>query len=328
MAEKLVSVVIPSWNGAAFVARSLECLVALPEKPEILVVDHGRMNRDTEQVVARFGGRVRYVGEDEQLGYAGAVNRGVSLATHSIVAVICNDVLVHQDWLRELLLAYEKHAGPGKHPVLCALVHRDELPDPRVARTNLWFRVVRPVGAPPVETLFHPDGSSFLFDKSFYGLPFDGEYFLYQEDVYLGWRAQLLGQEVRLVPAATAKNFDGGTTRRTPYRTSFLTERNRWLNYFSFLSAGSLLKAMPVLALDFLLKLVAGKNAHAKLHALAWLSVHPRWILRKRRRCQAERRVSDQRALASLSATYLDGKKSLNRIFAVLVKVCGLKIAP
>jgi GT2 family glycosyltransferase len=328
VAKGNVSVVIPSWNGADFVARSLECLVALPEEPEILVVDHGRLNRDTERVVTKFAGRVRYVGEDEQLGYAGAVNRGVSLASHPLVAVICNDVLVHQHWLRELLVAYKKFSEEGKHPVLSASVHRDELPDPRRARTNLWFRVVRPVDAPLSEVLFHPDGSSFLFDKSFYGLPFDDEYFLYQEDVYFGWRVQLLGQEVRLVPTATAGNFDGGTTRRTPYRTSFLTERNRWLNYFSFLSGSSLLRALPALTIDFLVKLVAGKNARAKLHALAWLAVNPRWIWAKRRRCQAERLAGDEQALALLSATYLDGSDGLNRLFALLLRACGLKISP
>lgn len=328
-----VSVVIPSWNGAKFVAECLPYLLALEgEAPEILVVDHGRLNRDTETLLQKFTSypNVRYVGRDQQLGYAGAVNCGVREASHDLVAVICNDVLVDKKWLLNLLAEHQKLAERGKNPIVFSAVHREELPDPRLARTNLWFRAVRPEGAAPTTQFFHPDGSAFLFSRAAYGEPFDSEYFLYQEDVYLGWRAQLRGEPVVLLTSSTARNVDGGTTRRTPYRTSFLTERNRWLNYLSFFSASTLCKAMPILLLDLWLKILAGKNRWAKAHAIFWLVFHPGTILRKRRLVQRERKVSDDEILPFLSATYLEAPAAhpLNRAFASMAKMAGLKLSP
>jgi hypothetical protein len=52
------SVVIPSWNGAALLGPTLEHLAKLQGVEfEVLVVDHGRLNRDSEAVVRAFSER-------------------------------------------------------------------------------------------------------------------------------------------------------------------------------------------------------------------------------------------------------------------------------
>jgi GT2 family glycosyltransferase len=327
------SVVIPSWNGAELVEKTLDLLVKGEGVSfEVLVIDHGRLNRRTEEAMRRFDDLpwVRYIGEDEQLGFAGAVNHGVRLARSDFVAVICNDVLVDKHWLKELVQAYRAEREKGKSPVLFSLVDRGFLKDLRTVRTNFWFRGLLRQEAPPREDFFFPDGSSFFFDKSVYGEPFDSRYFLYQEDVYFGWRARLSGAEVRMVPASRADNFDGGTTKRTPYRTSYYSERNRWLNYFYFLSLPNLLRALPLLWADMLVKLLVGTNRRAKFHAWFWLAAHLPGIYRRRRELQATRRRGDAEILSLLSATYLDEPPGhpVNRIVRGVVRVLGLPLGP
>jgi GT2 family glycosyltransferase len=337
MAESMrrteVSVVIPSWNGAQLVAKTLERLVRSEGVNfEVLVIDHGRLNRDTEKALVGFAAYpwVRYVGCDEQLGYAGAVNRGTELAASDTVVVICNDVLVAPDWLKELVAAHRRARAEGENPVLFSLVNREILGDVRRARANIWLRILEPPGSEPEERFPFPDGSAFLFDRQFYGHPFDGEYFLYQEDAYLGWRAWLSGDGVRMAPTSRADNFDGGTTRRTPYLTSYLTERNRWLNYLIFLSVASLIRLGPLLFLDAFVKLAFGTNRRAKLQAWCWIVMHPRKILAKRRVRQKERRHGDERILALFSATYIQAAPGhpVNIFFRVLAKICGLPLGP
>ena len=98
------SVVIPSWNGAEILRPTLAALASLEEiEYEVLIVDHGRINSDTERLLADFANnRFRYLGLDQQLGYAGAVNYGVERAKNRLVAVLCNDVIVEKRWLFEL----------------------------------------------------------------------------------------------------------------------------------------------------------------------------------------------------------------------------------
>ncbi|MFX6149092.1 glycosyltransferase, partial [Acinetobacter baumannii] len=57
------SVVIPSWNGAAILRPTLEHLARLEGvEHEILVIDHGRLNRDTEALMTDLPSRFRYIG--------------------------------------------------------------------------------------------------------------------------------------------------------------------------------------------------------------------------------------------------------------------------
>jgi GT2 family glycosyltransferase len=315
------SVVIPSWNGAAILAPTLAALQKLKGVEfEVLVIDHGRQNRDTETLMRGLPENFRYIGLNEQLGYAGAVNHGASLARNRLVAVICNDVIVEPDWLAELVNASKNAA------VVTSLVTRPGF-DSLSARLNLWGRIVPEAAVEAGRYVpFFPDGSAFLFDKNSLGLPFDADYFLYLEDVSLGWRARLMGFEVRLAPASRALNADGGTTRRTPYRTAFFTERNRWLNYFSYLSAGSLLKVLPVLWFDAAARLVAGSNRRAKLHAWAWLAVHPLKILQKRAEKQKLRRRPDSEILPLLSGRYLAGEGIVNSVFRGYFRLVGARL--
>ncbi len=323
--ENPVSVVIPTWNAAAFVERALECLARQEgARFEVLVVDNGVINRETEEVCARFKTRLpalRYLRFEKQLGYAGAVNEGAAAAHYDLVAVTNNDNLPEPRWLAELVRCY----ASGPEAIVTSHVDRPDFPDSFGARLNLWGRIVR-VPREGVYVPFHPDGSSFLFSKKAFGRPYDPDYFIYHEDVALGWRAWLMGYGVRLCEGSRAATFDGGSTRRIKYSTAFYTERNRWLNYFLILSFCSLLKALPPLWLDAGLKLLLGHNRRAKLHAWLWICLHPRAIWKKRSATQKARARADAEILPLLSFKYADGGVAvlLNGPLRIYARLAGL----
>lgn len=309
--EIRLSVVIPTWNAADHVARVLTHLVKQEHDAfEIVVVDNGVINADTEKVCDSFRAqfpRLRYLRFPKQLGYAGAVNEGAAAAAADLVAVSNNDNLPDPRWLPELEKKYGELRARGKEAIVTSLVHRPDFPDPLGARLNIWGRIVRDPAAPHFP-LMHPDGSSFLFSRAALGRPYDPDYFIYHEDVALGWRAWLMGYEVALAASSRAETFDGGATRRIKYLTAFYTERNRWLNVFLFLSAGSLLKLLPLLWLDALAKLAVGRQRRAKLHAWAWIATHPGRVFAKRAETQALRKRADAEILRLFSFAYADGR--------------------
>ncbi len=329
MAHEPVSIVIPSWNGAAILRPTLERLTQLSGEFEVLVVNHGRLNQETDELMKSFP-RFICLSLEEQLGFAGAVNFGTERAENKLVAVICNDVLVESDWLVELVKAYEEKSAGGKHPVLTSLVTRPGYEAALSYRYNIWGRLVDTgaASAPEKYVPFFPDGSAFLFDKAFYGVPFDADYFLYQEDVSFGWRAWLKGEAVFLVPRSRALNADGGTTKRTPYLTAFYSERNRWLNYFCFLSMWSLLRLLPVLGADNDIKIIFGTNRRAKFAAWTWICTHPLTILRKRRAIQAQRILGDAEIFQLLTSRYVNGDSFVGKIFGIYFRLFGIKFGP
>lgn len=318
-----VSVVIPTWNAADCVERVLEKLVAQEGADfEIVVIDNGVVNDETRRVVERFGQsspKVRYLAYKKQLGYAGAVNAGTWAASHDLIAVLNNDNLPEPRWLAELVKEWDRAKRAGIDAVISSRVERPATPESLSSALNVFGRYVVPPGGWDRQ-LFSPDGSAFLFDRRLFGLPYDEEYFIYHEDVYLGWRARLMGCEVRWAPESRAVTFDGGSTKRIAYKTAFYTERNRWLNYFSFLSSSALARLFPALALDLIVKFVFGTNRRAKLHAWLWLLVNPGKIAQKRSRFQRRRKRGDEEVLPYLSGAYFTpkgaGARLVNAVFS------------
>jgi len=99
--EPLVTVVLPAFNGAAFIAEAIAS-VRRQSHPalEIVVVDDGSTDA-TATVVQSLGDDIRYV-RQRRGGPAAARNRGVSLARGSLVAFIDQDDLWPDDHLSVL----------------------------------------------------------------------------------------------------------------------------------------------------------------------------------------------------------------------------------
>ena len=132
--------------------------------------------------------------------------------------------------------------------------------------------------------------------------------------------------EVRVAEKSRANTFDGGSTRRIKYLTAFYTERTRWLNYFCFLSWSALLRLLPVLLLDGLLKLLSGTNQRAKFSAWVWIWSHPWTVLKKRNLIQAQRKRPDAEILPLISAKYWDGSELLSMVFRAYLRLAGIRL--
>lgn len=88
----LVSVVIPTFNGAHFLAQTIESALAQTYPSlEVIVVDDGSTD-ETPAIVAAFGSRVRYV-RQANAGTAAARNRGILEARGEYIALLDHDDL-------------------------------------------------------------------------------------------------------------------------------------------------------------------------------------------------------------------------------------------
>ncbi len=93
-----VSVVVPVHNGEAFLREAIQSIQRQDwGAAEIVVVDDGSTDR-TADIVTGFGDTVRYV-QQPNLGAAAARNRGIKMATGSVIAFLDADDL----WLEHTL---------------------------------------------------------------------------------------------------------------------------------------------------------------------------------------------------------------------------------
>jgi glycosyltransferase involved in cell wall biosynthesis len=138
-----VSVVVPTYNRARLLARTLESLMAQragATRFEILVVDNNSID-DTPAVVRAFTGRspeVTYLIERRQ-GVSHARNAGIAAARAPIVAFTDDDVEVAPTWV-----ATVKHVLDANPDVDCIggrVAPRWSVPPPRWLTSQHWGAV-------------------------------------------------------------------------------------------------------------------------------------------------------------------------------------------
>jgi GT2 family glycosyltransferase len=133
------------------------------------------------------------------------------------------------------------------------------------------------------------------------GFIFDPDYFLYGEDIDLGLRIRLIGKRSVIVPDAKIYHAHIPITTKTfsRFHLKFLTERNLTLTFLRTFSMHTIIILFPYLLFTRLLgcaKDLVSLNFQSffgRTYGLAWLLLHPKFVLKKRKISQKIRKVKD-----------------------------------
>ncbi len=113
MANPLISVVIPNWNGKKFLAGCLDSLLAQTYEPiEVVIVDNGSKDGSVEYLQENYP-QVKLVTFPVNTGFSPAVNAGIKASTGEMVALLNNDTVVEPTWMAELIKAMDEHPEAG-----------------------------------------------------------------------------------------------------------------------------------------------------------------------------------------------------------------------
>lgn len=316
MDAPFVSVVVVNFNGREHLGPCLDSLRAQSYSAfETILVDNGSTDGSAALVRERYP-EVRLLEAGANLGFAGGNNLGVEAARGRWVALLNNDARAAADWLEELV----RGTSGGTVAVVSSFVRTGGVPERYYERNGsislAGYNIMKVFDDPA--GLFYPNGCACLFDRDAFGLPFDPDYFLYAEDLYLGLRARFAGLAVRHVPSAQVEHAGSATARRVPAaRLTYFQERNRLLNLALFFGAGFHLRAMPFLLFSLLLRLLLAARRRVSLPGLlrawCWFPAHPRLIRRKRQALRRERRVAEAEVIRAMSGRVLHGDTALER---------------
>lgn len=181
-----VSVVIPTYNRARWIGRTIASILDQSVAPsEVVIVDDGSVD-DTEAECLRFGDRVRYV-RQQNGGVSRARNHGASLATSRWVAFCDSDDVWHPQKLA-LQIAAIRATGAAWSITSPYLLDLEDVPVPGRSGFEFVFSVFREQGvtadaffsgflqrelietAQGAATVYHGDAYPALFLGNF-GLP-------------------------------------------------------------------------------------------------------------------------------------------------------------
>lgn len=115
--DRLTSIVITNYNYARFLEDAIEsALGQRGDAVEVVVVDDGSTD-DSRAVMARFGGRIRTVLQDNG-GQAAAINRGFEVARGDLVMFLDADDRLEPDAAARLRAAWRPGTARVHGPVL------------------------------------------------------------------------------------------------------------------------------------------------------------------------------------------------------------------
>lgn len=203
-----------TWEAAALTARCLERL--LPElgpHDEVIVVDNGSTDGTADHLAARWP-RITLVRRAQNEGFAGGVEAGLRAAGAPWVLTLNNDA-----WPEPGALARLRHAAQGAPDDVAAVqpLLLFERAGPDVINST-GLRLMRHGGAidrdvrrprqatPAAGEVFGPTAGAALYRRAALEsvrLPsgvFDPRFFMYFEDVDVGWRLQLRGWRTLFTP--------------------------------------------------------------------------------------------------------------------------------
>lgn len=252
----VVSVVLVNYKGAPDTITCLEHLgqVDWPaERLELIVVDNDSGDGSAEAIRAAVPGAT-VIDSGGNLGFAGGCNLGVAHATGEYVAFLNNDARPHRDWVRAAVETFD--AEPGVAAVASKVLDWDGALVDYVDGSLTWFGMgyKREVEKPDTgawdtakDVLFGTGAAMFVRTDVYREVGgFDERFFMFYEDVDLGWRLNLLGYRVRYVPGSLAYHKHHATMNKFgSYRESYLLERNALLSMVKNYDDESLGRTLP-----------------------------------------------------------------------------------
>ncbi len=299
----LVSVVIVNYNGRHHLER---CLPALAETVgvefETIVVDNGSGDGSVDWLRERFPD-VRVLALDANSGFGEANRLGVEAARGGYIAFLNNDTVVNAEWLDAMRSALEADPAIAAACATLRLLDRPELLNARGGGlTWLGYGYDPDLGLPyeppdtpgaVADTIFPTAAAMLIRRDEFISVGgFDPAFFMYHEDVDLGWRLWLLGRRVVVCSDAVVFHAWGGTIRSSAGLAwkERLGARHSLRTLIKHYEPYNLARA-----LKNLVKLWVRARAWGRMtHVLAWNLWHLPGTLAWRWRLQRARKVTDR----------------------------------
>ncbi|WP_255371602.1 glycosyltransferase family 2 protein [Cellulosimicrobium sp. CUA-896] len=252
----VVSVVLVNYKGAEDTVTCLRYFDEIDwpsDRLELIVVDNDSGDGSVERIRAAVP-HARVIESGGNLGFAGGCNLGVEAATGEWVGFINNDARPGAGWVRAAVEAMESDSSIGSiaSKVLDWEGNLVDYVDGSLTWYGMGYKreAERPDSAEydvPKDVLFGTGAAMFMPTAVFREVGgFDERFFMFYEDVDLGWRLNLLGYRVRYVPGSVAYHKHHVTMKKFgDYRESYLLERNALLSMYKNLDDESLAKALP-----------------------------------------------------------------------------------
>jgi GT2 family glycosyltransferase len=292
------AVVIVAYRSGERLTRCVEALRERDSVDRVIVVDNGEGG---DEIAAAESAGALVIRAGRNLGFAGGCNLGAEKADAETLVFLNPDTVIGEGAVSALARILEDHNIGVAMPRL-RLLDRPELLNSAGCEIHIsglaWSGGY---GAPAssideLREITYANGSALAIRADLFREVggFTDEFFIYHEDLELGWKVRMRGFRVVMTPEADV--FHDYEYGRNPTKNYFM-ERNRLL----FIASAYSFRLISVLA-PVLLVAEVGLTALSwrqgwlrdKVAAWRWCAGNASWVRSHRRELQQGRVVSDR----------------------------------
>jgi hypothetical protein len=252
----LVSVVLVNFRGADDTIEAVQGLRAQnwpADLLEIVIVDNASGDGSLEKLRS-IPGEVKIVESSKNLGFTGGCNLGAEKASGEYIALLNNDARPDPDWIVEGISTFS--AGQNIAAVASKVLDWEGKRVDYVGSAITWYgmgykphagEVDRGVWDQERDVLFGTGAAMFIKARVFVELGgFDDNFFMFYDDVDLGWRLNLLGYRFRFQPKSLVFHKHHASMKKFgDFREQYLLERNALYCLYKNLDDESLAQVFP-----------------------------------------------------------------------------------
>lgn len=274
------------------------------ELVDFIAVDNNSADNSVK-ILEDSGLSFRIIQTGKNTGFCGGNNRAYELAKElkdDYLVLLNDDTIVEPDWLSRLIETAESDESVAAVQAKLMLYPERELINSygnaltflSFAYCNEYRQPDKPV-APPFAVPY-PSGAAVAIKMSALELTelFDENFFMYHDDVDLGWRLRLAGFKILLDPRAVV--YHKYSFAQADYKYEHM-EQNRLFVYFKNFRLATLLVFAPAfVVMEVGICLFAIKNGwfKFKLKGYGWLINNFSYLLDERKKIKQLRKVSDK----------------------------------
>jgi GT2 family glycosyltransferase/glycosyltransferase involved in cell wall biosynthesis len=251
-----VSVVLVNFRGIDDTLNAIKSVQETnypKDQLEIVVVDNASGDNSVEKLKG-LSNQIVLVESNENLGFAGGVNLGVSKSSGEIIGLLNNDAKCDINWISSAVDTFSEDKDIAS--VASKVLTWDGSAVDFIDGSLTWYgmgykrealKLTEEIIDFKREVLFGT-GSALFFKKNIFEEVggFDERFFMFYEDVDLGWRLNLLGYKVIYEPKSIAfHKHHASIDKFGKYHENFLLERNALMSVYKNYEAASLDRVLP-----------------------------------------------------------------------------------
>lgn len=278
---------VVEYDGADVLPECLASLVStIPDVVPVTLIDNDSPSDIKDFIPESIQDRFDILRLEKNEGYAGAIARAWETGDEEYIIVANNDLEFTPGWFESLI---ETANQTGAHAVSAVIRHENEseIEQTTNASLNPLLYLIDGIFTDRTKAVY-PSGACFLLrrDGTIPCPVVDKEYFLYYEDVYIGFLLRSLGKKIVQCPTSVVRHIGSHSVKKSiPNRIAFLQERNRLLTMCLFYDCTTLFLLSPYFLLDTLARpfscLARKKPFWATAVAHLWIPMHWLYVWKK-----------------------------------------------